>query len=771
MRLRAAEEQRQAESLAQREAEVAASEAEKAAREAEEAARLHEEAARKAAEAQQKKDTEQQHEAKNRAQRQAEEMSRIAASERIEAARRAEAVAAAEAAARREAREMEDARVSAERQAQRYAASDVRRRAVSGSNVVGGRISDPYIDKAHQLPGRVYHQPSVPDEDMMPVRHSQSRVIVPQLRSTTGIDPVAAEVKAPTSLSEAAIVAARGTRAIEREPKENPQAAPDTFFEKPRPARQAVSEGSTTVIPIAPRSQQFPPALSSLSSPDAPIARPAASQASRSLIVTPSVSKAEYGTSGFVPVAPAPIQAADDTLNTSRTSSILGLDMSPVEHDPSEIVPVAQPRPSTRTRTASRNDLFAAEMEQAPSKLSSGKVPVAQPVVTAEENDSPGQRAYLQAKAEAQAKADAALAQARRVRGYQPDEASGFFAAYGSARERVANAPSSGAIDITPVPAWIERSDLPREDAPKGARVGSAIPSSDSLQRSRERVASRWYALKGVFDYGVQEQMAEKAAEEEARSREVPLVAVFSLAGGVGKTSLVASLARALSATGETILLADTTSHGLLPFYFGASELLPEKMRRFSPPSGSNDAPICMISYDVMHKSGDPASQEWFSKEIAQRTADTSRAIFDLTAVTPWVARRLAQMNATVLVPLAPDMNSVISLGAIEKFFAEIKDGQGKKVEPVYLLNRFDATQRLHLDVREVMRQQLGDRLLPFVIRRAASVPEALAEGMTVMDYATDSSVAEDYRNLAAWLKAQKAPAVHAQKTARWSEQ
>ena len=65
------------------------------------------------------------------------------------------------------------------------------------------------------------------------------------------------------------------------------------------------------------------------------------------------------------------------------------------------------------------------------------------------------------------------------------------------------------------------------------------------------------------------------------------MLAVFSLAGGVGKTSLVATLGRALSAGTESVLLVDTTSHGLLPFYFGASELKPGIVRRFSPPSGS----------------------------------------------------------------------------------------------------------------------------------------------------------------------------------------
>jgi cellulose synthase operon protein YhjQ len=292
----------------------------------------------------------------------------------------------------------------------------------------------------------------------------------------------------------------------------------------------------------------------------------------------------------------------------------------------------------------------------------------------------------------------------------------------------------------------------------------------DTLQNSRERVAARWFALKGIFEHGVQEQAAEKQAQT-AQLAHPPLVAIFSLAGGVGKTSMVATLGRALSNSGEKVLLTDTTSHGLLPFYFGASELKPGVMRTFSPPAGSSDAPIYLLSYDVLHQTGDASSADWFSTELTRSSSGTSRVLLDLSAAAPWVARRLAEMDATVLIPLAPDMNSVISLGAMEKFFSGMKDGNGKQIEPFYVLNQFDSSLALHLDVREVMRQQLDDRLLPFTIRRAPAVPEALAEGMTVVDYSPESAITEDYRNLASWLKSRSAPAVAAaQKNARWSE-
>ena len=289
---------------------------------------------------------------------------------------------------------------------------------------------------------------------------------------------------------------------------------------------------------------------------------------------------------------------------------------------------------------------------------------------------------------------------------------------------------------------------------------------ADTLQHSRERVAARWFALKGVFEQPGQEQQEVPVRQKETRT---PVLAVFSLAGGVGKTSLVATLGRSLSSMGEKVLLTDTTSHGLLPFYFGASELRQGVVRTFSPPSGSTDAPIYLVSYDVEQGSDDDA-QEHLVDEIKNNSKGTHRILMDLTPGSGWVARRMAKMNPTILVPVAPDMNSVISLQAVEKYFHGTVDSDGRPLQPYYVINQFDASLPLHLDVREVLRRQLGERLLPFVIRRAPSVSEALAEGMTVVDYAPETPVAEDYQSVAAWLRTIAAPATAGFRNVRWSE-
>ena len=316
-------------------------------------------------------------------------------------------------------------------------------------------------------------------------------------------------------------------------------------------------------------------------------------------------------------------------------------------------------------------------------------------------------------------------------------------------------------------PAWLYSGTtapaVPTATPPSNFSSSSSV--ADTLQHSRERVASRWFALKGVFEPGEQ-PVAETTPVRRQESR-TPVLAVFSLAGGVGKTSMVATLGRSLSSIGEKVLLADTTSHGLLPYYFGASELRPGVVRTFSPPSGSTDAPIYMVSYET---GNDRESQERFGSELATSASGTHRILLDLNATSGWIIRRLPGMVPTVLVPVAPDMNSVISLQSVEKYFAGVVDSDGRAIKPYYVINQFDAALPLHLDVREVLRRQLGERLLPVTIRRAPAVSEALAEGMTVVDYAPDTGVAEDYLNLANWLRGISAPASQGFRNVRWSE-
>jgi cellulose biosynthesis protein BcsQ len=235
------------------------------------------------------------------------------------------------------------------------------------------------------------------------------------------------------------------------------------------------------------------------------------------------------------------------------------------------------------------------------------------------------------------------------------------------------------------------------------------------------------------------------------------LLAVFSFAGGVGKTSLVANLGRALSSQGESVALVDTTSHGLLPIYFSAPPVSSDEAASVPPPSGSITPPISVAIFDVAAKADDER-QEATTEQVLRNGQGHQRLLLDLASGSSWLLRRMADLHPVVLVPLAPDMNSVVSLQAVEKEFRTIADSDGRPLRPYYVLNQFDATLPLHLDVREVLRRQLGDRLLRTAIRCSQAVSEALAQGATVLDCAPEAPVSHDYLDVASWLRSISAP-------------
>jgi cellulose biosynthesis protein BcsQ len=305
-----------------------------------------------------------------------------------------------------------------------------------------------------------------------------------------------------------------------------------------------------------------------------------------------------------------------------------------------------------------------------------------------------------------------------------------------------------------------ERQDPTAQDAPQvqtadvqATEMEPPAPQPEPMPQATPGAATRWYALRSIFAAASVDPSPFPAPEQRP-----PIVVVFSLAGGVGKTCLVATLGRLLSALGEHVLLTETAACGLLPFYFGSRELRPGVVRTFFPPGPFGeelDAPVQMLNLQ------EGGSME----ELLRDGGGASRIVVDVATANRKCMSCLLSLRPTLLVPILPDMSSVACLGSLDALVAN-PTGEEKAF---YLLNQFDASSPLHRDVRALLQQQLGDRLLPFVLRRSSLVSEALAEGMTVIDYAPGSEVAADYQDLTAWLRSLAAPAT-AGSGLRWSE-
>jgi cellulose synthase operon protein YhjQ len=303
------------------------------------------------------------------------------------------------------------------------------------------------------------------------------------------------------------------------------------------------------------------------------------------------------------------------------------------------------------------------------------------------------------------------------------------------------------------------------------APLNRAEPSREKQPLPSREPPNRWFAVHSVFSPA---DVSSLSAPQVSPRQQPPILAVFSLAGGVGKTCLVATLGRALSALGEQVLLADTAVCGLLPFYFGSREFKLGVVRTFSSPAiargAESDTAISVLNLEAEHYPGDGGENDALLGKLLRDGRGVSRILVDIATASRDVTSRLLRLGPTVLVPILPDMSSLAGFGFLEAFLASAAEGNVGAGATLYLLNGFDASLPLHLEVRERLQQQLGARLLPFVLRRSPAVSEALAEGMTVIDYAPSSAAAEDYRHLAAWLHDFAAPAVAGYGGVRWSE-
>jgi cellulose biosynthesis protein BcsQ len=250
-------------------------------------------------------------------------------------------------------------------------------------------------------------------------------------------------------------------------------------------------------------------------------------------------------------------------------------------------------------------------------------------------------------------------------------------------------------------------------------------------------------------------------ASSKPSTKQKTAIAICSIAGGTGKTTFVANIGRILSAHHESVMLVDTSGSTLLPFYFGAEDMRSGLRTFLSPELGS----------PPMHVIGNESpTTEWLKNEVRPAMETVQRTIFDLGPASFSLIPEIFPLCAVVVVPLLTDLNSIMSIPRIEGYH-RMMDEQGVAAPwPVYVSNKFDMESERERSGRELIAREVGERLLPITIRRSPKVSEAIAQRMTVTDYAGESTIAQEFLQLALWLK-KTAPVVQlARTTGRWSE-
>lgn len=246
------------------------------------------------------------------------------------------------------------------------------------------------------------------------------------------------------------------------------------------------------------------------------------------------------------------------------------------------------------------------------------------------------------------------------------------------------------------------------------------------------------------------------------------IVAIASAKGGVGSTTITASLATILGKRGHPVLALDFDPQNALRLHLGLESGERDGFARraasgpdwyeaaFCNSDGVNFLPFGEMSSDELRTFENRLMPDtaWLAQRLEEIDFPHDGIVLIDAGRGPsaYLRQALAAADFTLAV-LLPDAASYLTIPAMERLHAESMVGQPPRGDALaYVLNQVDATRPLQADVLLMMRERLGQRLAPYPVHRDEAVPEAFASEISVTDYAAYGQAARDLQGLASWL-------------------
>ena len=247
-------------------------------------------------------------------------------------------------------------------------------------------------------------------------------------------------------------------------------------------------------------------------------------------------------------------------------------------------------------------------------------------------------------------------------------------------------------------------------------------------------------------------------------------LAVFSLKGGTGKTTLSSSLGWILAEEGLQVLLVDMDPQGHLTHYLKAR---PAKDQPTLFQALIHDQPISQAVVSTKNPGLHllPASEEnlylnealiarpWREWKLKDALEAAQPFPYDLVLMDVGGNINLITYNAlmaanALVIPVLPDLFSYLSLKTLFTFLKKTNNQYQFDFQMIgVLINKMNNHRPLDRENRDALQKYYGKFLIPEMVREDPKLVQALRRQEPITQYAPESIAARDLRKVARFIQ------------------
>lgn len=245
------------------------------------------------------------------------------------------------------------------------------------------------------------------------------------------------------------------------------------------------------------------------------------------------------------------------------------------------------------------------------------------------------------------------------------------------------------------------------------------------------------------------------------------IVALVSINGGVGRSTLVTALSSGLQRLGESVVALDLDPQNALHHHFGVSSTLPGIGRtslehgQWAPLQQLGFAGCQVMTFGDIDIQQQESLERWLKQEpgwLAQRLgglglSERHTVIIDTPAGNNVYFHQALSVADVVLVIVQADAACLGTLDHLDLLLAPHLEGERPPVVQV-VINQVDESNPFSLDMVEAFKHCLGKD--PLEVHRDMAINEALAYSSDPLDNVAKRLASDDINEVCLWLKAPK---------------